>query len=253
MPKKLAHLALLFALSVGIVACGGDQVTVRVLDEGPEGELQPQSDVVVEFLPYDRDSIFEALEARADTPQPPIPDTLRALYAEIIDLQNRWREAEARWQTLRDSLKSLSDAMRGMDETTQAYRNLYSAFTDLEPRVTEWDNRKTNLFEQFDSLQNQTIAFSDSIQALRQSWGDEAYRGYGAIVDSILEATGEEARVDTTGDEGYATVALPGGTWWAYARVNRPFEELYWNVSLVPGQVDTLELTPENAEVRLRL
>lgn len=253
MRTKPAAVFLSFLLSVVLVACGGGQVAVRVVDETPDGDVQPQEDIVVQFLPYDRDSVFEALEARADSPEPPIPDTLRALYAEIIERQEEWRQAESEWQRVRDRLKTLSDRMRGMDETSAEYRQLYQEFTDLEPRVNRLDRQKQQAFEEFNQLQNRVIAFADSIEQLRSAWGDRAYRDYNTIVDSILDARGREVRSDTTGADGWASVSLPGGDWWAYARVQRPFEELYWNVLVRPAETDSLVLSPDNAEIRLRL
>ncbi|MFB6240176.1 MAG: hypothetical protein ABEJ46_01175, partial [Gemmatimonadota bacterium] len=130
MRTKSAFVAAALLFTAGLVACGGSQVAVRVTDEGPDGELQGQEDITVEFLPYDRDSIFRALEEQASSPRPEIPDTLRSLYAEIIDRQEQWRDAERQWQQWRDSLKALSSAMEGMNEASAEYKELYSAFTD---------------------------------------------------------------------------------------------------------------------------
>lgn len=253
MRMKSGFIALAVVLTAGLAACGGNQVAVQVTDEDPQGELQPIEDTEVEFLPYDRDSIFEALEAQAAEPRPEIPDTLRALYSEIIDRQEEWRSAERQWQRWRDSLKALSSAMEGMDESSAAYKRMYSAFTSLEPKVQGLNQQKNDAFEAFDSLQTRTLNFADSIQALRDTWAQTAYEGYVEITDSIVQARGREIVRDTTNAEGWVNPTLPGGQWWVHARTQRPFEEVYWNVPLNPAQTDTLRLTPDNAEIRLSL
>lgn len=253
MRMKSGFIALALVLSAGLAACGGSQVAVHVADENPQGELQPQEDVVVDFLPYDRDSIFQALESQAAEPRPEIPDTLRSLYSEIIERQEEWRSAERQWQQWRDSLKALSSAMEGMNESSAEYKQMYSAFTDLEPKVQALNQQKNDAFQAFDSLQTRTLNFADSIQALRDTWAQTAYEGYIEITDSIVQARGREVVVDTTDAGGWVNVTLPGGQWWVHARTSRPFEEVYWNVPLDPAQTDTLRLTPDNAEIRLSL
>ncbi len=254
MRMKSGFIALALALTAGLAACGGNQVAVQVTDEDPqEGELQPRQDVEVEFLPYDRDSIFEALEAEADQPRPEIPDTLRTLYSEIIERQQEWRNAESQWQTWRDSLQALSSAMEGMNESSAEYKELYGAFTDLEPKVQALNQQKNEAFEEFDGLQTRTLNFADSISALRDTWSQTAYQDYVQITDSIVEAEGVEVERDTTDAEGWVDVTLPGGQWWVHTRAERPFEEVYWNVPIDPSQVDTLRLTPDDAEIRLAL
>ena len=253
MRMKSGFIALALVLSAGLAACGGSQVAVQVTDENPQGELQSQEDVVVDFLPYDRDSIFQALESQAAEPRPEIPDTLRSLYSEIIERQEEWRSAERQWQQWRDSLKALSSAMEGMNESGAEYKQMYSAFTDLEPKVQALNQQKNEAFQAFDSLQTRTLNFADSIQALRDTWAQTAYEGYIEITDSIVQARGREVVVDTTDAGGWVDVTLPGGQWWVHARTSRPFEEVYWNVPLDPAQTDTLRLTPDNAEIRLSL
>lgn len=253
MRTKSAFVAAALLFSAGLVACGGSQVAVRVTDEGPEGELQPRENITVEFLPYDRDSIFVAMEEQAASPRPEIPDTLRSLYAEIIDRQEEWRDAERQWQQWRDSLKALSSSMEGMNEASAEYKKYYSAFTNLEPKVQALNQQKNEAFESFDSLQTRTLNFADSIQALRDSWAQTAYDGYLELTDSIMQARGREMVADTTGADGWVNVTVPGGQWWVHARVSRPFEEVYWNIPLQPAQTDTLILTPDTAEIRLAL
>lgn len=252
----MRHDRLLFSTilaSFALVACGGGDVTVEVLSEGSEGELQPVEDQVVRFLPFDRDSIFEALTERAEEPEPPIPEDLRTAFDSVSALQERWREAESRWAEVRDSLQQISNRLQGMDARSREYRQLYERFNSLEGRERQLNQGKNQAFERFDSIQKATLARADSLRAVREAWSDLAFQEYTPIVDSILEAEGKEIREDTTDAEGRIAVRLSAGTWWVHTRLPVPFGELYWNVPIDPSQVDTLRLSPENAEQRLRL
>lgn len=247
----LPGVALVLALAVG--ACGGDQVAVQVADS-PTGadSLRPVEDVEVQLLPYDRDSIFDALTEMADEPEPEIPDTLRAMIQEVSDRQQEWRDADAEWQTLRDSLRNIRQRMNGMNEASDEYRALFDRFSNVESRVNSLEAAKEDAFERFDALQQQTLSFADSIRILRDAWAEEAYRSYTAITDSIMASRDVEARYDTTGADGWVQFNFPSGDWWVHTRVSGPYEELYWNVP-IPADADSLRLTPDNAEVRLRL
>lgn len=250
-----------FALAVAVAAlpalaaCGGGEVTVRVMSGAEGGESTPVEDTEVTFVPYDRDSIFDELSARAEEPEPEPSEELESAIQEVVDARREWRQAEQDWTRLRDSLKSLRSQMEGLDRTSREYLELFDRFEALETRVNELSAQKDRLFARFDSLQTATVDRQDSLRAVIQSWEEQAFRDYVPITDSILEERGiEEIPRDTTDADGYATVTLPGGEWWVFTRSTPgPYEELYWNEHVVPGQTDTLVLDRENAEVRLQL
>lgn len=236
-----------------LTACGGGEVTVRVVQGGEEGQVQPVANLPVEFLPYDRDSIFDALTQRAEEPEPRIPEDLRTSFDSVQAMQGRWREAETQWAEVRDTLQQLSNRLQQMDPRSREYRQLFERFNQLEGREAQLNRAKNQAFARFDSLQKATLARADSIRAVRDAWADVAYQDYTSIVDSILEAEGREIHADTTDEQGYVSASLPNGDWWTYTRTDVPFGELYWNVPLDPAQTDTLVLDPQNAERRLRL
>ncbi len=244
-------LVLAFSASVLLAACGGGDVVVKATASTEAGEASPVEEMVVTFLPYDRDSIFSALDQRADTPRPEIPQSLRDQFDRIVDMRTEWRQAEDEWSSVRDSLEGLSGQMEGMDQTSREYMELFDQFEALEERVGALERRKDRLFERYDSLQREVVNRSDSIRAEIRNWEENAYHGYLDITDSIERAKGVEVRRDTTDSQGIARASLPGGDWWVYARTEPgPYEELYWNIHVVPGQVDTLRLSRENAELR---
>lgn len=250
-PSRLTLFATV-GLMLLLTACGGE-VTVRVMQGAAEGEAQPVADLPVEFLPFNRDSIFDELAAGADEPEPQIPEEIRTAFDSVQTLQGQWRQAESRWRDVRTELRNLSDRLQGMSSQSEGYRELFRRFNELEAREQQLARTKEQAFERFDNLQRVTLSRADSIRAVRDAWADVAFQDYTTIVDSILEAEGREIRSDTTDAEGYARGNLPGGQWWVYTRTEVPYGELYWNVALSPAEADTLVLDTSNAERRLQL
>jgi len=244
---------MVLAAAVTLTACG-KKITVQVLPKGSQDSVaHPAKDIPVEFLPYDRDSIFDALAAKASTPEPQVPEDLKQQKRQVADLNQQWHQAEDAWGTKRDSLEKLSDRLQGMDRRDPNYLPLYKAFNALDGQVNQLQARKNRLFAQFDSLQKLTIQRSDSMKAVTQNWSSEAFAAYTDIVDSLLKARGKKVQADTTGESGFAAATIKGDHWYAYARYELPFEELYWNVRIDTVRGDTLKLTRENAEVRLKM
>ena len=244
-------LVLTLSASALLAACGGGEVVVKATSSTETGEAAPVEDMVVTYLPYDRDSIFDALDQQAETQRPGIPQSLRDQFDQVIEAQREWRSAEDAWSQVRDSLETLSQQMEGLDRTSTEYMRLFDQFEALEGRVGAVERRKDRLFQRFDSLQRGVVERSDSVRAEIRNWEEEAYHGYVDLTDSILRAEGAEIRRDTTDAQGVASASLPSGDWWVYARTSPgPYEELYWNIHVLPGQVDTLRLSRDNAEVR---
>lgn len=249
-------LAALVAVLPALAACGGGEVTVRVMSSSSaDEEATPVEDVEVTFVPYDRDSIFDELTERAEEPEPQPSEELQSAIDEVVDARREWRQAEQEWSGLRDSLKTLRDRMNGLDRTSKEYLDLFDQFDQLEGRVNQLDAEKDRLFERFDSLQTATVDRQDSLRAVIDSWEEEAFRDYVPITDTILQERGvEDIPRDTTDADGYVTVNLSDGAWWVFTRTTPgPYEELYWNLPVEPGQGDTLVLNRENAEIRLQL
>lgn len=239
-------------VALALTGCGGSELTVQVLQGGGEGEMRPVKDHVVRFLPYDRDSLFAALAAEAPEPEPQIPEDLKREFEEIAGLQEVWRQKDAEWQEVRDSLKRLSDQLRGMDRRSREYLQAFQRFTDLEARERQLDREKDAAFAAFDTRQQVALARADSLRAVITSWEDVAFQEYADREAEILERVGRQVHEDTTNTEGLITRQLRGTPWWVHTRLSLPLGELYWNEQVDPGAVDTLRLTAENAEERFR-
>ena len=234
-----------------LAACGESEVNLLVL-AGEEGAEKPVPNLELEYLPFDRDSIFEALMAAAENPEPQVPEDLRVQFDSVAVLQEAWSEAEAEWAEARESLQSLSRRLQRLDRRSREYQQLYRQFDGMEASVSRLDNARQAAFERYTDLQQQTQGRSDSVRAVIDAWEEIAFEDYADMEAQLLETTGREIVYDTTNAEGVATSRLPGGRWYVHARVNLPSSELYWNVLIDPGVSDTIRLSRDNAVIRPR-
>lgn len=240
--------ALLAAVVTLATACGGS-VAVEVVTEGPDGEPQPQANLPLEFLPFDRDSVFDVLDQDAETPPPEMGDDLQEASERVTNLQAEWREAEAEWSETREQLRSVRQQLDQIDSRDPDYRRLYEQFNQLEGRERQLDRERKAAFDSFTTVQAQVATRLDSFRVVREAWADEAYAGYHDIEQELVGDG--EVIADTTNQQGVATVSLPGGDWWVTARAPVSQGEMYWNVP-VPD-ADTLRLDSSNGELRPRL
>lgn len=245
----------LIAGALALGACGGSDVTVQVLGEGADGPI-PQGNLEVFFYPFDRDSVFDDLDAAAATPKPEIPEEMLATFAEIRSLQEQWRAKESEWSNARDRMQTLSEEMQAMDPRARGSREYmakYEEFEQLEGVEGRLDREKQALFDQFTAMQDSVTARVDEFKAVRDTWEDEAYAGYFDIEQELVTELGRQVFADTTNADGYATRSLPAGDWWVSSRIRVPAGEIVWNVPIDPAQVDTLRLDAANGEERIRL
>lgn len=235
---------LVAAVAITAAACGSS-VTVEVTTEGADGP-QPQPNLPLEFLPFDRDSVFDVLDSQAETPRPQMSEDLEAASQRVTNLQADWREKENAWSEARDSLRQLRDRLDQIDARDPDYRRLYDQFGQLENQERRLDRERKAAFDSFTTAQEQVSARQDSFKIVRDAWADEAYAGYFDIETELLD--GREIITDTTNAQGLATVSVPGGDWWVTTRTPVPRGEMYWNVKI--PDVDTLRLDASNGELR---
>ncbi len=252
MRKQRVGPVLLAGAALALAGCGRSSVTVQVLAEGADGPV-PQSNVEVQFLPFDRDSLFDVLESQASSAKPQVPEDILATFAEIQTTQEAWREKDREWSEGRDRLKTLSDELQGLDRRSRQYMQKYEEFGSLESQVNRLDREKKSLFEAFTAMQESVAARVDSFRIARDAWEEAAYADYFDMETALLRSLKKDVYADTTNAGGYVTRALPGGDWWIASRVPTPRGELYWNLKIDPGAVDTLRLSSENGEDRVRL
>lgn len=243
-------------LLLGTAACSSPEVVAEAaIVQESTGETIALQDLPIRLLPYDRDALFDSLEAAYGTPEPPIPPDLLQARQAVLEAQEAHSQAEARWGTVRDSLRTLSErtqqmGQRGLRGTPQ-YLQAFEAFNRLEPEEARVKQQADQAFARFTELQEATIARSDSLRVAREAWADEAFRDFQSIVEAKLETSGREELADTTNAAGVAVFRAPEGQWWVYARYTLPYEELYWNEPIeVSGDSTYIRLNEENAERR---
>lgn len=249
-------LSLVAAGSVASSACGGGEVVVQAQLESEGGEPTPLRELEVRALPYDRDVVFDSLASAHSEPEPEIPDSLMQLQSRIATAQQQWQQAEARWNTARDSLNRLSQALRGMPRNSPQYRLLFSDFGQQESREAAARRQMDQAFAEFTQMQGRFARQADEVRARREMWGDQAF----ASVDSVLTARVEQLRrdpaADTTNASGIARfTGLKPGQWWIYASYDLPYEELYWNIPIevARGEPTTITLNRASAQRRPKI
>ena len=241
-----------------LAACGPTQVVITTELSGDDqtSAARALGDLEIRMFPYDRDVIFDSLTAAAATLEPPIPDSVLNTQTAVAAAQQEWRNTEARWNVLRDTLQTLSDALDGMSRGSGTYRVLFREFQDLETQYNRVERNRDRAFESFTSLQEASIAAAEEIKLLREQWADEAFAEVGAIMAARLQATGREVLYDTTDASGVADGFLAKeGDWWVSARYELPYTELYWNVpvTVTGGDPVPVRLTRDNATARPKL
>lgn len=255
--RRTLPFAFAFMLAAG--ACGPAElvVTMEIQDMAGEGEdmaTVPLADMEVQVLPYDRDLVFDSLEAAFGQPEPSVPEDLIEAREAVQEAQARWRAAESRWNNLRDTLQKITDAMAQYNRGEAAYVTLYRDFQQLESQYGRIEREMNNAFGTFTELQNATIQRSDSMRIQIDNWADEAFADAFTVFTAKQRASGLPAVVDTTDASGMTRVQAPPGNYWVHARYELPYSELYWNVpvTLARGEPTQVRLTRENAEERIK-
>jgi hypothetical protein len=244
--------------ALGLAACGPAQVVVTAqieVEDPVTGEMVTRqlSDLEVILLPYDRDAIFDSLTAAASAPEPTVPEELSAAQTAIREAQEEWRNAENRWNTLRDTLQKISAAMEEYLPSEATYRLLFNDFSDLDAQLGQVERNKDALFERFDSLSQENIARAQEYNMRLDEWAAEAFLEVDEIMIAKERAAGLDLAADTTDANGVATeLMVKPGEYWVYARYEEVYSELYWNVpvSAARGEPVTVTLNRSNAQVR---
>ncbi|MQA89318.1 MAG: hypothetical protein GEU90_03640 [Gemmatimonas sp.] len=253
--KRFLVLVAIFA-PLAMTGCGQPEVIAEaaIADEGT-GERLALGDLPIRILPYDRDAIFDSLEAAYPDPEPPVPQVILDQQQQVQEAQTAWRVAEERWAAVRDSLRTLSDQLAQMQNQglrgTPQYSQAFEQFGTIESREQQVNQQMEQAFAQFDQLQQATLAAADSVRIQRDIWAEEAFVDFETVIAERLRETGREEYGDTTNAQGMAEFQVPEGQWWIYGRYTLPYEELYWNIPVdVAGDSSHVVLDRNNAESR---
>ena len=238
-------------------ACGPTQVVITAEIDADDPTQPPVAlaDLEIRLFPYDRDAVFDSLTAVATTPEPAIPDSVLDAQNEVAAAQQAWRDTEARWNVLRDTLQGLSDELDDLPRNSAQYRALFLDFEDLDAEYASVEREVDAAFEAFTSLQAASMAAAEQTRALREQWADEAFSGVDAVMTEHQRASGLQTLYDTTDASGVADgFEARAGDYWVTARYELPYTELYWNVPItVGGEPAQLRLSRDNASIRPKL
>ena len=215
----------ILVLLILAAACRPRTATVRATISDLDDQETPATGLVVSFLPYNRDSILNALEGRA-APRPHTRE-LDSLFEGFRVPFIGYLKATARLEQLR-SRGAPADSVAGAAQTIVTARTALSlAREQLWPPMTKY-------------------------RAEVRQWEDSVYRDYSLITRSMGERVFANPVADTTDALGWATITLTNGRWWATARSIDPTDpnrEWYWNVAITS---DTVFLSPQTGHRRPR-
>jgi len=252
--------SLLVAAALAVTACGPAELVVTSevdVQDPTTGETvnRPVSDLEIQLLPFDRDAIFDSLASEFGTPEPAIPQDLLDAREEIAAAQQRWRQLENRWNTLRDTLQKITTAMEGMSRGQAAYRLLFNEYNDFEGEYGRVERQMESAFNEFDELQKANLEYAQQVRIQRENWADEAFADVGTAWANAVRASGLQPAADTTDASGVARFEVKPGQYWVHGRLEEVYEELYWNVpgTVTKGEPVTLTLTRANAQIRTKL
>lgn len=246
---------LVLVAGLSVAGCGQPQLVVEAALTDQSGERLALGELPIRILPYDRDAIFDSLEAAYPTPEPPIPAEVLAAQQQVQEAQTTWRVAEERWGVIRDSLRILTEQLEQMQTQglrgSPQYNQGFTRWNSLEGQERQVNQQRQAAFAAFDQIQQATLAVADSLRIQRELWADEAFADFNTVVATKIRESGKEELADTTDAQGFVRMTVPRGQWWLFGRYTLPYEELYWNV---PVTVDSdsafIRLDRSNAESR---
>ena len=212
---------------------------IEVVIPGPDSVDAPVARLGLVALPYDRDSIIAALEAKHPRPAA-ITHQLDSLFQSFRTPFAVYASAAYRVQTVEQSLARLRLTLDSLPRGSAAYDSLYRNFTRLSDSVATARDRRRDALEEL-AIARAGLGFRiDSLRQLMSGWEDSTYRGYDSITKALGSGLGSAPIADSTGADGSVTMRLPVGNWWIYARswdAWDPNSEWYWNIPVTGGRL----------------
>lgn len=234
-----------------LAACSTPEVRVRVAIPDADSLEAPVADLPLIALPYDRDSVLAALEAKAATPRPSTGklDTLLAAFRAPFATYARLAWAATR---RRDALAALRQRLDSIPRGAPEYREQYARFLALSDSLAAMEPRLGRARKGLDAGRTALDQRATPLRNTIREWENSTYRAYDSITASLAKQSGRTPFADTTGADGRVRMRLGPGRWWIYARswdALDPNSEWYWNIPVVG---DSLTLDAKNAKRRAR-
>lgn len=190
-------------------------------------------------LPYDRDSVLQALEAGNPRPAA-LTRQLDSLFQEFRGPFVIYAADAYRAQGIEQKLGRLRRQLDSLPRAGPAYDSLYREFAETSDSLASARKRRDKTQHALAVTRNDLSQPIDSLRQLMTRWEDSTYRGYDSITRMLGTTIGREAFSDSTGADGTTTIRLPRGDWWIYARswdAWDPNSEWYWSVRVTGDRV----------------
>jgi len=225
--------------ALALAACTGREVRIEAAIPGPDSVDAPLAHLGFVALPYDRDSVISALEAKHPRPAP-LTQQLDTLFQRFRGPFVTYAREAYRVQSLEASLGHLKLRMDSLGRSSPQYDSLYRAFATGSDSLAAARRRRDDTQRALAVARNELSPRVDSLRQEMARWKDSAYRGYDSITKALGSGLGREPLADSTGRDGTALLRLPRGDWWIYARswdAWDPNSEWYWNVKVTGDRV----------------
>lgn len=248
MPNRI-HLLLL--LGLGACQPGARDVTVEITLPAADGTSTPLADLPVIALPYDRDSVIAAMEARAARPRPHAA-ALDSLFAAFSAPFADAADAGAAALALERELAGLRGTLDSMPRGAPDYAGAYARFGRLSDSLSRVRARQDEAQRTLATARRRVQPRVDSLRDEVRAWEDSVYAGYDTLTEGLARAERRPPLLDSTDASGRAHFRLTDGRWWIYARSwdsADPNREWYWNV---PAEQDTVRLDASSGQRRAR-
>jgi hypothetical protein len=224
---------------LALAACDGREIRIEAAIPGPDSVDAPLAHLGFVALPYDRDSVLQALEARNPRPAA-ITRQLDSLFQEFRGPFVLYAADAYRAQSIEQSLGRLRRRLDSLPRNSPAYDSLYRAFSETADSLDSARRRRDKTQHRLAVARNDLSPTIDSLRQLMSRWEDSTYRGYDSITRALGTKFGRESFRDSTGADGTASIRLGRGDWWIYARswdAWDPNSEWYWNVRVTGDRV----------------
>lgn len=209
------------------------------------------SELAIIALPYNRDSIIQALESAAGSPRPHVTE-LDSLFAIFRDPFVSYSAASMTERQLQDTLAALGAVLDTLPRNREEYRALYTSYTELHDSLPAVTERRAELGERLDKVRSRINPLIDSLRREVVQWENSTFASYEQETEAAARRSGKTPMQRITDATGWATFQLEGDGWWIYARAwdaTDPNAQWYWNV---PVTGDTVRLDSRNGERRPR-
>jgi hypothetical protein len=229
-----------FPVLLTLAACGGGrEVRIEAAIPGPDSVDAPVAHLGFVALPYDRDSVLQALEARNPRPAA-ITRQLDSLFQEFRGPFILYAADAYRAQDFEQQVGRLRRQLDSLPRSSPAYDSLYRAFGVAADSLEAARRRRDKTQHRLAVVRNDLSPRIDSLRRIMGRWEDSTYRGYDSITRVLGSRFGRESFRDSTGADGTAVIRLARGDWWIYARswdAWDPNSEWYWNVKVTGDRV----------------